>query len=562
MELEEPGEKASAPPPPDDAPESEPASQAHPGSPYQKRANVAAKAFRGLFWMVSTGVGSRAVSLVSTLLLTRYIVPADYGEVQNTFIVVWMIDLLTQLGMPQFVATRADVGPKHIYHATIYFHLAGVLGLGLCLLLAGPIGPSLGAPHMAMYMPGFVVATLFQRISTIPDRILVRELRFGMASAIRAMSEVTYAVVSLALAAAGTRFDTTVLGYSLVFGGGFAIVWGGLARALFRTVANLAVTRLKDWFALIPLEKAITRELFAFGVPITVAGLGSIGARRWDNLVIGNLYGPSTAGIYNFAYNLADVPPSVVGESLGDVLAPTFAKVKPADRWKELARWVSVSSLVCFPLGVGLSAVAASLSWLFNESWLPAVPMIVLLGSLSLTRPIIGTAFAYLQALGKARTLMFLEWSKAVGIVVTMYVIGRALRTFAPDINHSFGPLIACGTVGVVMVLNTLSYQVLSARVAGIPAGRLISPMFPPLLACVPLVLAVLLVRFAFGPVESRPMLVVRLCCEITAGALAFVGAALLVARSASRELMELVRGAVNKRRGGHKDDAESAAAA
>lgn len=523
-----------------------------PSEGYQHRSTVAAKAFRGLFWMATTGIGSRIVSLISTLLLTRYVLPEDYGDVQNTFIVCWMVDLITQLGLPQYVATRADISAKHIYHATIYFHLAGTLGMALIWLFASEIGPHFGAPHMAAFMPGFFVAIQLTRLATMPDRILVRQLRFRASSALRAGSEVVYALVSLGLAASSKRFDFTIAGHAILFGSGFAIVWGNIARGLFRLSGTLVVTRIKDWFAIVRLEKKISRELLGFGVPLTIAGLGSIGARRWDNLVIGNLFGAATSGIYNFAYNLADVPPSVVGESLGDVLAPAFANTAPADRARELVRWVAVSGLVCFPLGVGLSAVAPSLSWLFNEKWHAAVPMIVLLGSLSLTRPIIGTVFAYLQAQGKGRTLMVLEWAKAAGIVAVMWVAGRALRiTVSEETNNYWGPLVACASVGVVMFASTLTYQVAGAKAGEIPTGHLVFPLVRPLLACVPMVLAVLGVRFLFGAVESKLWLVLRLTCEIVAGAIVFIPSAFVIAPKETRSLIDLLKTAIAKRRGG-----------
>ena len=98
---------ASTPPPPETTSEIE-APATHDSAPpppekggYQHRSTVAAKAFRGLFWMATTGIGSRVVSLISTLLLTRYVLPEDYGDVQNSFIVCWMVDLITQLGLPQ-----------------------------------------------------------------------------------------------------------------------------------------------------------------------------------------------------------------------------------------------------------------------------------------------------------------------------------------------------------------------------------------------------------------------------------------------------------------------------
>ena len=517
---------------------------------YQHRSTVAAKAFRGLFWMATTGIGSRVVSLISTLLLTRYVLPEDYGDVQNAFIVCWMVDLITQLGFPQYVATRADISDKHIYHATVYFHLVGTVALGLTWALADHIGPHVGSPHMAAFMPGFFVAISLTRLGTMPDRILARQLRFKASSAFRALSEVGYALVSLALAASQKR--TMFLGHEVIFGGAYAIVWGNIVRGIIKCAGTMWVTKIRDWFAFVRLDRKITRELFSFGVPITIAGLGSIGARRWDNLVIGNLYGSAMSGIYNFAYNLADVPPSVVGESLGDVLAPTFANLAPADRPRELVRWVGISALVCFPLGVGLSAVAPSLTWLFNERWLAAVPMIILLGSLSLTRPIIGTIFAYLQALGKGRTLMILEWVKAGGIVVIMLAIGRTLRvTVSEDTNNHYGPYLACAAVGVVMFGSTLSYQVIGARSGDLPPSKLIFPLVRPLLACVPMVGAVLAVRWAIGDVNGKLWLILRLIAEIVAGAIVFVGAALVIARKEAKEMIDLLKHTLAKRRGG-----------
>jgi len=517
----------------------------------EARKNVASKALRGLFWVASTGLGSRIVSLVSTLLLTRYVAPSDYGEVQNTYVIVWMVDLLTQFGIPPYIAGRDDLTKKHIAHAIFIFHLLGFVGLALCLLIARPLGPHIGAPSMHLYMPGFVAATLFQRVATIPDRLLVRELRFRASSVVRAMGEVVYALSSLGLAMAGTRLDFKLGGQAFVFGGGFAIVWGGIARGVFRVAAMATLVRVREWFAWLRPEKEITRDVAGFGVPITMAVLGGIGSRRWDNLAIGNLYGSGTTGVYNIAYNLADVPSSVVGEALGDVLAPSFAKTEPRDRPKEVRRWIGFSALLCFPLGLGLSAVAPSLKWLLGVQYLSAIPMVVLLGSLSLTRPAINTLYAYLQLLGRTRTMMLLEWQKAIGVVVTIFAAGRLAREASSDFDAQYGPWIACGMVGLVHAVNTLSYQIAAARVGQFPVRRIITPMFPPLLACVPMVAAVLVVRLAIGQVDTKPMLILRLVLEILAGAFIYVGAAWLVARSIVQDFLDLIKTMLKKRSGG-----------
>lgn len=559
MERETSGEPPHAPagdPSGERAPESRhatrrPGDSDPPPSREARRTNVAAKALGGIFWVASTGLGSRIVSLLSTLMLTRYVAPADYGEVQNTYVVVWMVDLLTQFGIPPYIAGRDDLTKKHIAHATFFFHILGVVGLAACLIVARPLGPHLGAPHMHLYMPGFVLATLLQRLSTIPDRLLVRDLRFRASSVVRAAGEVVYAVSSLGLAMAGERLDFTIAGQAFVFGGGFAIVWGGVARGVFRTIAMAKLVHVRHWFAFVRPEKDVTRHVAGFGIPITMATLGGIGSRRWDNLAIGNLYGPSQAGIYNFAYNLADVPSSVVGEALGDVLAPSFAKTDPADRPREVRRWVGFSALLCFPLGVGLSAVAPSLRWMLRDEWLSAIPMILLLGGLSLTRPAINTLYAYLQLLGRTRALMVLEWSKALGIIAVIALLGRALRAVSPDLDARYGPHLACVAVGVVHAVNMLSYQLVAARAGGFRALRIITPIFPPLLACVPMVGAVLVVRLAIGHVDGKPALILRLVLEILAGAFVYVGAVWLVARSMVRDFIGLLKTSILKRRSG-----------
>lgn len=537
----------SRPPPRGPGAESEPP----PAARREAGRNIASKALGGLFWMASTGLGSRVVSLVSTLMLTRYVTPGDYGEVQNTYVVVWMVDMLTQLGIPPYIAGRDDLTKKHIDHAIFFFHVFGLIGAAFCLIIARPLGPHLGAPNMHLYMPGFVVSTLLQRVGTIPDRLLVRELRFRAASVVRAMGEVVYAAASLGLAMAGKRLDFTLLGQAFVFGGGFAIVWGGIARGLFRAVAMTRLVHVREWFAWLRPERQITREVAAFGVPITVAMLGGIGSRRVDNLAIGNLYGPSQAGIYNFGYNLADVPSAVVSEGLGDVLAPSLAKTHPEDRPREVRRWVGFSALLCFPLGVGLSAVAPSLRWMLKDEWLDAIPMIVALGGLSLTRPVINTVYGYLQLLGRTRTLMVLEWSKLLGIVLAISVTGRVLRVVAPDFNDRHGPLLACVMVGVVHAVNMLAYQVVAARAGRFRAIRIITPLFRPLLACVPMVAAVLVVRLAIGHVDTKAMLILRLVLEILAGGVIFVGAAWLVARDIVVDFVDLIKTSILKRRSG-----------
>ena len=90
-----------------------------------------------------------------------------------------------------------------------------------------------------------------------------------------------------------------------------------------------------------------------------------------------------------------------------------------------------------------------------------------------------------------------------------------------------------------------------AARAGGFRVRRIITPLFRPLLACVPMVAAVLVVRLAIGHVDTKVMLILRLVLEILAGGVIFVGAAWLVARDIVVDFVDLIKTSILKRRSG-----------
>src|SRR6185503_9524647 len=126
----------------------------------------------------------------------------------------------------------------------------------------------------------------------------------------------------------------------------------------------------RDWLEPARLTFRQTRELFAFGVPMALGALCAFASRRWDNLMVSRFFGPGPAGMYNLAYNLADVPAIQVGEQVGDVLLPSFARLDPERRPAALLRSLSLLALVVFPLAVGLGVVAPTLvAVLLDARW-------------------------------------------------------------------------------------------------------------------------------------------------------------------------------------------------
>jgi lipopolysaccharide exporter len=468
---------------------------------------------RGALFTIGSGILARTVGLLSTLVLARFLTPTAYGEVTVAAVLVMTATQLSTLGLGQYLIANPHAPRSTAFHVTVFHLAAGLCALAAVLVAGRALGSAFDAPHAVGYLPGLALAALIDRVGYVPERVLVRELRFGWLSAARTASELAYSVGSVVLA---------MLGW-----GAGAIVAGNLLRAVVRSVSFVAGVKRVDWLEVSRLSWGETRALVAFGGPMALGSSASFAARRWDNLLVAHFFGPGPAGAYNLAYNLADVPAIQVGEQIGDVLLPSFARLEPSRRAAALVRSMALLGLVVFPLAVGLGAVAPTLvAVLFDERWRSIGPMLVLLSALSVARPVGWTVASYLQASGQPTRILWLELGKLVCLVGLICTLGRT------------SPLWTCGAVGVAFGIHALASLWVIQRSDGVPIRRSLGCLAPALAACVPLVAGVLAARsgcLAIGGMGALAQLLI----EIAAGALGYLFGAWALARDASSELVE-----------------------
>lgn len=481
--------------------------------------SLANKTVLGVAWTITTNLGSRGVGLVGTLVLARYLDPKDYGEVMGASILATTASSFSNFGLGQFLVARPKAGRELAFHVTFYSLLICGAMLTLTTLFGAEIGPFFQVSHLEKYLPWLAAVAMIDRLSSIPERILFRDMRFKLVGINNAIGELLYA---------GFSVGTVMFG-----AGGMAIVWGNLARSLFRGVVILAAADRRDWLAISPITSESTREIFGFGLPLSLGAFAGFVSRRWDNMLTSRFFGPAVMGAYNYAYNLADVPASQVGEQIGDVLLPSFAHLEGQKKRDALVRSSRLLALLMFPLAIGLGAISSTVVGVFfDRRWASVAPMLTVLSALSLTRPIGYTTASYLQAANRPMTLSVLECVKVAALFLAIVTFGR------------LGPLWVCGAVGIAFSLHAVLGLWVLQLADGVPFARTVGGLIPPLLACAPLVAAVLGVRALFaGPS------VLGLCAELAGGAIAYVIGALVIARSTSRDFLNLVQSVLGKRR-------------
>lgn len=480
------------------------------------RGEVRKKAVRGAAWTVSLGLGTRVLQLGGTLAITYFLSRDVVGEVSNAALFALNAHMFTTLGVPTALAVR-KMDARGAFHATVLLTVSGVLGLAVALALTGPFGGLVKSPSLGKYLAPLAVATLLMRVATVPERMLQHRLRFRDASLARSAGEMAYTVVSVGAAYLGA--------------GGWAIVAGHLARGVVALAGCSWFLHPREWAKPHPLDRGIFRDLLAFGVPLGAALWLAFAARNLDNFVVSGLFGTAVVGAYNLAYNLADIPASQVGEQIGDVLAPSFARLDGEARRIALPRATALVALVVFPLAFGLGATGPTVATtLLRPEWRSAGTMLAVLAALSVARPVAWMVGTYLQTTQRTRAVMWLSGVRLVAVLAAVAGLGVL-----------FGPVGACLGVGVAFALHALGNVVWIVRQDGFGVRELLGGTGRVVAACVPLCAAVLGARAGVAAlgVQIRG---VGLAAEVVAGGLGYGAGILLFARPQASEALRLLR--------------------
>ncbi len=482
--------------------------------------SIAQKAAKGALWTIVSSMGGRTIGVVGTLVMTRFLRADEIGAVAAATVLAMTANWVTIWGFGQYavVKGRGPDAKEVTWHATVFYVALGALSLGAMALLATPIAASLATPEAALYIPGMALAIFIRRLGAMPERVLTRALNFRASGLSLAFGEIAYTIIAVGLAALGW--------------GPMAIVVANIVQSIVMLGILVAAAGLADWTTPHRLRKARIVEMLKFGVPLGVQNMANMASRYWDKLAITYFFGTTATGTYNLAYNLADVPAIQVGEQIALVLMPSLAELPPERRPRALERSTALLSLIIFPLATGLGFVATPLIALLlpNNEWQEVAPLLAVLACLSIFRPVTWVLSAYLESESKTGRLMFLELGKLVVLLAGI----AALK--------SFGVVIAASAVGIAFGLTAIAGVAMTAR-NGVSPSRLAIGFIQPLAACAVMGAAVWTVDHALG--EAPPAL--ELPVMIVTGAVAYVGAALVICRAAARDLLQLVKQALRR---------------
>src|SRR5262245_49827166 len=109
--------------------------------------SIEKRAARGVAWNMAAGLGTRVIGLVGTLVLTRFIAPAEYGEVSAALICAYTASQLLSYAMGQYIIAHKSK-PSVVFQAFVWHTALGIVAMTGLYFLRGPLGALVEAPTM------------------------------------------------------------------------------------------------------------------------------------------------------------------------------------------------------------------------------------------------------------------------------------------------------------------------------------------------------------------------------------------------------------------------------
>ena len=320
--------------------------------------NLKGVAAKGLFWSAMDRFGGQGIQFVFGILITRILLPADYGLV-GMILIFWAVgQTLVDSGFGSALIWKKSPTPAD-YSTVFYFNV----GIGLILylifyLLAPVIAGFYSEPQLVALIRVLCLNFILLSFGLIQQVVLQKKVDFKLMSFVNVASSLVAGIVALYMALKGF--------------GPWAIVVQILAKSF---VTSLLLWIFNRWKPVFIFDWLSLKELFNYGSKLTAAGLiYTIFQYLYFN-IIGKLFPVASLGFYTRASQLQDFPVKTLGSVFNRVAFPVFSAIRDDDERLKNAVRKTLRTMVFFnfPMLLGLIAVADPLiEVVLTEKWLPA----------------------------------------------------------------------------------------------------------------------------------------------------------------------------------------------
>jgi len=352
----------------------------------------------GLGWTFTQQFGVQFVNLGVTIILTRLLLPAEFGIIAMLGLFVAVGNSLIDSGLTSSLI-RSQGLTQTDYSTVFFFNLYGSLVIyGLVFLIAPYVALFYHQPLLTLVLRVYGLDFILNAFFSVQNARLIKEMNFKLQMKIQIPAVLIGGLLGVFLAWKGY--------------GVWSLVWMGLFQSLISTLMHWVCS---GWIPDFVFSRDSFKRHFHFGYKMTLTGLLDIVYKNIYILIIGKNYSATQLGFYARAESISQLPVANISAVIGKVTYPMFAQIAD-DKVKLKMVYRKMMQQVLFwnaPILILGAVIAEPLfNFVLTDKWLPAVPYFQVLCMAGIMYPLHSYNLNILKVKGRSDLILKLEFIK------------------------------------------------------------------------------------------------------------------------------------------------------
>ncbi len=443
----------------------------------------------GIIWMVCARLMDRSIGIVSTLILARLLVPADFGLVAMATAIGGILDLLGAFSFDLALIQKEKAESQHYNTVWTFNVLFGVLCGLLLVALAEPAAHFYREARLTDVVYVLSISYFISAFSNIGVVDFRKNLDFRTEFNFIFLKRIVTFVVTITCAYLLRSYWALLIGMTV----------GRIAG----TILSYTMNSYRPKFTL-----SASKELFHFSKWLFVNNFLYFLLHDGCTFIIGRIFGVTTLGVYAVSYEISSLPSTELVAPINRATFPGFSKMRTTT--EKASAYLSVLgmiALIIFPVGIGIAAVAEPLTLTaLGPKWIAGIPLIQLLaihGAISALRGNDGPVWL---AMGKPRETTIL-------VAMFLAVLFPALYFFVREYG-----IIGAGYSYLLANVPTQPYSLaVTRRLLGFKWAQLLQAIWRPIISVIAMYGCVVVIDYYLSTHGAALRLIVE---SVSGGAL------------------------------------------
>lgn len=470
------------------------------------------QALAGVKWTTISQVVRQIVQFATTVVLTRLLLPTDFGLMGMATIATGFANLFADLGTASAIIQRKELS-NALLSSIFWFNIAFGLGLTFLFILIAPlVALFYNEPRMTGLLQVLSVSFVISSLGIVQKARLERSLTFHLLAKIEIVATIVGAVVGIGSALSGY--------------GAWSLVYQLLSIA---TVTTMLLWVWSNWKPSFQFCWSDIRAISRYSLNLSGSRIFNYFSRNADYLLIGRYLGAQQLGYYTLAYRIMLYPLQNISQVIGRVMFPSFSQIQDDNALfrQTYLKIISLIALITFPLMLGLMVLADHfILFIAGAEWAPVIIILIILAPVGMSQSLGTTVGTIYQA--KGRTDWMFKWGVISGTLT--------VAAFAYGLN--WGIIGVALAYAIATFLRVYPNYAIPFKLINLPVGELAKVVWYPLVCGLLMAVAVIGVRLML-PVDLKSIWVLAVCVPL--GGMVYALATWFINRERLRLLWRMI---------------------